>query len=146
MKQLASAFVAGLVFAIGLGVSGMTNPDKVIGFLDVTGQWDASLAFVMAGAIAVHVVAAQWALRARRPLWTVAFTIPRSTRIDAPLVVGAGIFGLGWGIAGFCPGPALVDLVAPSTSVLTFVSAMIAGMVVFRARPHFLPERSQVAI
>jgi uncharacterized membrane protein YedE/YeeE len=134
MKKLASAFVAGFVFAVGLGISGMTNPDKVIGFLDVAAHWDPSLAFVMAGAIAVHVGAAQWALRAQRPLWAGAFARSSSTTVDAQLVVGAALFGIGWGIAGFCPGPAVVDLVAPSPSVLTFVAAMIAGMFVFRAR------------
>jgi hypothetical protein len=138
MRALASAFFAGIVFAIGLGLSGMTNPGKVIGFLDVAGHWDPSLAFVMAGAIVVHVGAARWALRAPRPLWAGAFALPASTSIDAQLVVGAALFGLGWGIAGFCPGPALVDLVAPSTSVVTFVSAMIAGIAAVRARPHLL--------
>jgi uncharacterized membrane protein YedE/YeeE len=134
MKKLASAFAAGLVFAIGLGISGMTNPEKIIGFLDVAGRWDPSLAFVMAGAIGAHVGAAQWALRARRPVEPSALGLPASTGIDAPLVLGAALFGLGWGTAGFCPGPALVDLVAPSTAVVTFVAAMIAGMVVFGAR------------
>jgi uncharacterized membrane protein YedE/YeeE len=137
MKELACAFVAGVVFAIGLGLSGMTDPDKVVGFLDVTGRWDPSLACVMAGAVAVHVGAAQWALRARRPLWSGAFAVPSFTTIDRRLVVGAALFGLGWGTAGLCPGPALVDLVAPSTSVVAFVAAMVAGMVVFRARTHF---------
>jgi len=140
MKKLASAFIAGFVFAIGLGLSGMTNPEKVIGFLDVAGRWDPSLGFVMAGAIALHMGAARWALRAHKPLLASAFSVPGASSIDAQLLVGAALFGLGWGIAGFCPGPALVDLVAPSTSILTFVAATIAGMVLFRARTHFLPE------
>lgn len=140
MRKLASAFVAGFVFAMGLGLSGMTNPDKVIGFLDVAGHWDPSLGLVMAGAIAVHVGAAQWALRAQKPLWSPAFSFQDATRVDAQLVVGSALFGIGWGIAGYCPGPAMVDLVAPSTSLLIFVAAMIAGMVMFGARTHFLPK------
>lgn len=128
MIKLATAFVAGLVFAVGLGISGMTNPEKIIGFLDVAGRWDPSLLFVMVGAIAVHVGPVQWALRGRKALGSGAFATAGPTRIDAPLVIGAALFGLGWGIAGFCPGPALVDLVAPSTSIVTFVVAMIAGM------------------
>jgi uncharacterized membrane protein YedE/YeeE len=132
MRQLAIAFLVGVAFAVGLGISGMTNPYKVIDFLDVAGPWDPSLALVMAGAIATHVGAAQWALRAKRPLWSERFAPSGAGGIDASLVFGSALFGLGWGIAGFCPGPALVDLVAPSRSVLTFVAAMVAGMVGFR--------------
>ena len=151
MRKLASAFVAGVVFAVGLGVSGMTNPEKVIGFLDVAGHWDPSLGLVMVGAIAAHVGAAQWALRARKPLWSGAFAFQRGTKIDAQLVVGAALFGIGWGVAGYCPGPAVVDLVAPSASVLLFVASMIAGIVVFRACTHFLiserpPDRARIRI
>ena len=87
----------------------------------------------MAGALAVHVGAAQWALRARKPLWATAFSLTPYTTIDARLLAGSVIFGLGWGMAGFCPGPALVDLVAPSAGVVTFVMAMLAGMFVARA-------------
>jgi uncharacterized membrane protein YedE/YeeE len=133
MRRLSIAFVAGVVFAVGLGISGMTNPEKVVAFLDVAGKWDPSLAFVMAGAIAAHVGAAQWARRAQRPLWSEAFAPAGAAGIDAPLVIGSALFGLGWGISGFCPGPALVDLVAPSASVVTFVVAMIAGVAAFRA-------------
>jgi uncharacterized protein len=134
MKQLALAFLAGLVFAVGLGISGMTDPEKIIGFLDVTGRWDPSLVFVMIGAIGVHVGVAQWALRAERPLWSKTFAFPPRLGIDGSLLAGAAIFGLGWGAAGYCPGPALVDLSAPTASRVTFVAAMIAGIVVFRLR------------
>jgi uncharacterized membrane protein YedE/YeeE len=132
MKQIALALVAGFVFALGLGVSGMTHPEKVIGFLDVAGRWDPSLALVMVGAIGVHAGAAQWALRAPRPLWSQTFSHSRQRGIDLPLVGGAALFGLGWGAAGYCPGPALVDLAAPSPSRVTFVAAMIAGTLFFR--------------
>jgi len=138
--QLAIAFVAGVVFALGLAVSGMTNPGRIVGFLDVAGTWDPSLALVMAGAVSAHLAAAQWALRARKPLWAAAFSPIGSSRIDAPLVAGAAFFGVGWGAAGFCPGPALVDLVAPSTSVVAFVISMIAGMGMFHAARRGWPK------
>jgi uncharacterized protein len=134
MKQLALAFVAGIVFALGLGVSGMTDPEKIIGFLDVAGRWDPSLALVMVGAIGVHAGVARWALRAPRPLWSNTFALPRRRDIDPSLVAGAALFGLGWGAAGYCPGPALVDLAAPSPSQVMFVAAMLAGTVLFRLR------------
>jgi len=133
VKRLASVLLAGVLFAIGLGLSGMTDPNKVLGFLDVAGNWDPSLGLVMAAALAVHVGVAQWALRAPKPLWAPAFSLPPYTTIDARLLAGSVIFGLGWGMAGFCPGPALVDLVAPSAGVVTFVTAMLAGMFVARA-------------
>lgn len=132
MSRLAIAFAAGVVFAIGLGLSGMTDPCKVLGFLDVAGHWDPTLAFVMAGAIGVHLGPTQWALRARRPLLDDRFDVPQQTRIDATLVAGSALFGVGWGAAGYCPGPALVDLVAPSPGLLVFVAAMVAGTASFR--------------
>jgi uncharacterized membrane protein YedE/YeeE len=128
-----TAFVAGAVFAIGLGISGMTQPDKVRGFLDVTGAWDPSLAFVMAGAIAVHFAFALRAKRALRPLFAESYSFSGKEHVDTPLVVGAAIFGLGWGAAGFCPGPAIVSLVTLSPSSIAFVAAMIGGMFAHRA-------------
>jgi uncharacterized membrane protein YedE/YeeE len=142
MRQLAIAFVAGVVFAVGLGISGMTDPDKVLGFLDVAGHWDPSLAFVMASAIAVHVGPVQWTVRARRPVGSGLLAPSSPGRLDAPLVVGAALFGLGWGIAGFCPGPAVVDLAAPSTSVVAFMTSMIAGMVAVRVSLRVWPKSS----
>lgn len=132
MRETVVALLAGVVFAVGLGISGMTNPEKILGFLDVAGRWDPSLAFVMLGAIAVHAGAARWALRARRPLGSPRFFFSTRQEIDLPLIAGAGLFGLGWGIAGYCPGPAIVDLAAPSPSLVTFVLAMLAGTVVYR--------------
>ncbi len=134
MKQLVVAFVSGALFAVGLAVSGMTDPQKVIGFLDVTGAWDPSLALVMVGAIGVHTVAARWALRAPAPLVARDFALPKNTKIAPRLVFGAALFGLGWGASGFCPGPALVDLAAPTRGVLTFVAAMVAGLLAYKAR------------
>ncbi len=139
MRQLAVAFVAGIVFAVGLGISGMTDPNRILGFLDLAGPWDPSLAFVMVGAIAAHVGAAQWSLRSRGPSSSGAFAATGATVIDSPLVVGSALFGLGWGTGGFCPGPALVDLVAPSTGLVAFVAAMIVGMAAFRASLRLWP-------
>ena len=133
MKQKLVSFVAGVVFAVGLGISGMTNPAKVIGFLDVTGAWDPSLALVMAGAIGVHLVFAQWSKKAERPLWAEAFVLPKRADVDGRLIAGAALFGLGWGTAGYCPGPALVSLVGLTTGALVFCASMVAGIAVFHA-------------
>src|ERR1019366_5337714 len=108
MKGRFVPFLLGVVFALGLGISGMTDPRKIIAFLNVAGAWDPSLAFVMIGAVAVHFGFAQWALRAKKPAWAPAFFLATKTTIGAPLVTGAAIFGLGWGAAGYCPGPAVV--------------------------------------
>lgn len=132
MKKLLVAFLAGAVFAVGLAISGMTDPGKVIGFLDVAGNWDPSLAFVMGGAIAVHFLVARWSRTAARPLLGGAFSLPTRTAIDPRLMAGAVLFGLGWGAAGYCPGPALVSVASLSTSSVAFVAAMLAGVVAFR--------------
>jgi uncharacterized membrane protein YedE/YeeE len=119
-----SAFGAGLLFGIGLWLSGMANPQKVLAFLDVAGNWDPSLLLVMGGAVAVTAVAFRPLLR-RKP-------IDLKTALDAPLVMGAAIFGIGWGIGGYCPGPALTALSTLSVEVVVFVAAMIAGGVFAR--------------
>jgi uncharacterized membrane protein YedE/YeeE len=131
-------FGLGLLFAAGLVLSGMTNPAKVIAFLDVLGRWDPSLAFVMVGAIGVFALARRVVAGWRRPLVAPRFSNPIPTRIDRRLVVGAAVFGVGWGASGFCPGPALVSLGAGTGAALWFVPAMIAGMLLHDrlARPH----------
>jgi len=126
------AFLAGALFAIGLTVAGMTQPAKVIGFLDVTGAWDPSLAFVMVGAITVHAVTRRLVLRRRAPFGAAAFDEPNARSIDAPLVAGAALFGVGWGAAGYCPGPAIVSLGTGSREALVFVAAMAVGMMAHR--------------
>ncbi len=125
-------FLSGFIFALGLGIAGMTQPAKVIGFLDFTGKWDASLAMVMLGAIAVHLVAFRLIRRRARPVLAPAFSVPSSERIDRRLVIGAGLFGLGWGLAGYCPGPALVSL-ATGGRVVVLVLGMLGGMVLYEA-------------
>ncbi|MGA2449811.1 MAG: DUF6691 family protein [Polyangiaceae bacterium] len=128
MKTAVVAFVVGVIFAMGLGIAGMTNPEKVMDFLDVTGHWDPSLALVMLSAIATHAVGVALARRARKPLWGDAFDLPKLTSIDVPLIAGAALFGFGWGAVGYCPGPALVSLVGLGPPTVTFVAAMVAGM------------------
>lgn len=123
------ALVSGLVFGLGLILSGMTNPAKVKGFLDLFGPWDPSLALVMAGAIVVGMVAFAVARRRTRAWSGDAMEIPTSTRIDARLIAGGVLFGIGWGIAGFCPGPALVALGSGLGAAWIFVIAMLVGMV-----------------
>jgi uncharacterized membrane protein YedE/YeeE len=130
MKKSAVAFLSGAIFAIGLGVSGMTRPAKVLGFLDVTGAWDASLAFVMLGAIGLGVVGYRLVLRRGGPVLGGELDVPRRQDVDRRLLLGAAIFGVGWGLAGYCPGPALVSLASGHVGVIAFVAAMIAGQAV----------------
>ena len=132
MKSRVFYFAAGLLFASGLALSGMTHPAKVLAFLDVTGAWDPRLAFVMGGAVLVYFAADRWARRRRRPLFAAAFPPPPSSRIDARLLGGAAIFGVGWGLSGFCPGPAIVSVGAGVSAALWFVPAMLAGMALHR--------------
>jgi uncharacterized membrane protein YedE/YeeE len=122
------SFLCGVIFALGLGISGMTRPAKVLAFLDVTGAWDPSLAFVMIGAIAVHAVLTRVILRRGEPLLAPAFALPTRRDIDAQLLVGAAIFGVGWGLAGLCPGPAVTVLASGTTTAVAFVLAMLLGM------------------
>lgn len=122
-----SAFGAGLLFGIGLWVSGMAIPKKVLDFLDVTGNWDPSLLLVMAGAVAVTLAAFRPALRRAKPLFGERFVVPTRKDVDLPLVAGAALFGLGWGVAGYCPGPAVTALSNLTLEVFVFVAAMVAG-------------------
>lgn len=125
------ALLAGAVFGIGLIVSGMANPAKVLGFLDLFGNWDPSLAFVMGGAILVGVLAFALARRRTVSLLGLQMRMPASTQVDRRLVGGGLLFGMGWGLAGFCPGPALVALGMGEHKAVVFVAAMLAGMVLF---------------
>jgi len=125
------ALLAGIVFGLGLIVSGMSNPAKVLGFLDLAGPWDPSLAFVMAGAIAVGAIAFTVARRRTRSLLGLEMHLPTARRLDARLIGGSLLFGVGWGIAGFCPGPALVALGMGEAKAAVFVIAMLAGMGLF---------------
>ena len=129
--HVVTSLLAGLVFGLGLIVSGMANPAKVLGFLDLAGRWDPSLAFVMAGAIAVGLIAFAVARRRTVSFLGVEMRLPKTNKIDRRLIGGGLLFGIGWGIAGFCPGPALVALGMGETKAVVFVLAMLSGMIVF---------------
>lgn len=122
------ALLAGAVFGVGLIVGGMTNPAKVLAFLDIAGDWDPSLAFVMMGAIAVGFFAFRAAARQSTSVFGLPMQLPGTRLIDRKLVLGAAIFGAGWGIAGFCPGPAVASLLTGGAAVWLFVASMLAGM------------------
>lgn len=123
-----AALVCGLIFGLGLILSGMGSPTKVQNFLDFFGQWDPSLGFVMGGAIAVGLVAFTWAKQRKTALLGVPMQLPTSTAIDSKMLTGSTLFGIGWGLAGFCPGPALMNLSTLKPEVWLFVAAMLAGM------------------
>jgi len=125
---LASVFVSGLLFGLGLTVSAMVNPAKVIGFLDLAGNWDPSLALVMIGGLAITMPAFKLVLKRDRPLLESRFFLPTSQDVDRRLLGGAVLFGVGWGLAGLCPGPALTSLVTLNGSIWLFVIAMVGGM------------------
>jgi len=123
------ALLAGVLFGVGLAVGGMTDPNKVIGFLDFGGAWDPSLAFVMASALAVHVLAYRLVRGSAAPLFADEFVVPKLRHIDWRLGSGSAIFGIGWGLAGYCPGPAIVSLGAGSVQAVAFVPALLIGMI-----------------
>lgn len=127
MKGL-SALLAGLLFGFGLALSGMTDTNKVLGFLDLTGVWQPALAFVMGSALLVTLIAFRLVLRRSQPLLDQQFHLPARHSLDAPLLIGSMLFGVGWGLYGFCPGPALTALLYGQIDTLVFVVAMLAGM------------------
>lgn len=139
--QIFMALAAGLLFGIGLILSGMTDPGKVTGFLDLAGKWDPSLALVMAGAIAVSVIPFHLASRRSTALLGGPIRLPTRSDIDRRLVLGSLVFGAGWGLAGYCPGPALASLLSGSVKPVIFVAAMVAGMLIF----EWLESRSRLA-
>lgn len=127
MKHI-STFLIGLLFGLGLVVSGMSNPEKVLGFLDLLGDWDPSLAFVMGGAVLISFFGYRWIGRAGKPWFDLKFRIPNASDIDARLISGAAFFGIGWGLVGLCPGPAITAIVVEPWAVLVFIAAMLGGM------------------
>lgn len=126
--QFSAALLSGIVFGFGLSLSGMLNPVRVQGFLDVFGNWDPSLAFVLGGAVIVAFIGVQVMKRMRHPVFDDSFHVPTNRKIDLPLVVGSALFGLGWGIGGFCPGPAVASLPVGVPQTVLFVVAMLIGM------------------
>lgn len=144
--KVAASFAVGLLFGVGLIVSGMADPAKVLGFLDLAGLWDPSLALVMAGAVAVGAIGFAAAGRRARSLLGLPMQLPAARHVDHRLVVGGLLFGAGWGLAGFCPGPALVAVGAGYGQALAFTLAMLAGMAVFELVEHLrsrtVPDRA----
>lgn len=130
--RLLSHFFTGLLFGIGLVVSGMSNPAKVLNFLDIAGNWDPSLIFVMGGAVAVAFLGFRLVLARQAPLLAPTFQVPTRRDLDARLISGAAMFGLGWGLSGLCPGPAFTAIGALTPAILTFVVAMMAGIWIAR--------------
>ena len=130
--QIVSTFIGGLLFGLGLVVSGLINPAKVLNFLDLAGTWDPSLAFTMVAAVATTAVGYRFAFRRGAPLLGGSFQLPAASDIDARLIGGAALFGIGWGLIGFCPGPAIAALSSGTISTVTFVGAMLAGMALAR--------------
>lgn len=132
MKNNLTSLVVGLIFALGLGISGMTKPEKVIGFLDFFGNWDPSLMFVMAGAIGVHFFAYKLIRTKARPLFSEIWHFSTTQKVTPALIIGSIIFGVGWGLAGYCPGPAVVSLATFQRGPFVFVTAMLLGMWIFK--------------
>jgi uncharacterized protein len=131
LKMLVNLF-AGTLFGLGLAISGMVNPQKIIGFLDFAGDWDPTLAVVFGGALLVAIPAFRLVLKRSRPVLADEFELPTNKDVDARLLTGAAIFGMGWGLGGFCPGPAVTALASGLTPVFAFVAAMVAGMAVYK--------------
>jgi uncharacterized membrane protein YedE/YeeE len=127
MLAIVAALGAGVLFGAGLSVAGMLNPAKVVGFLDIFGAWDPSLGFVMAGGILINAIGHYFVMKRGRPLFETSFSLPSLTSIDRPLVLGSIIFGIGWGLAGLCPGPVVASLLLSPLDMLPFLAALLAG-------------------
>jgi len=132
MLRIIAALTSGVVFGIGLALAGMLNPAKVVGFLDIFGVWDPSLAFVMIGGIAVNLIGLRVVLRREAPLLCDRFILPTATTIDRPLIIGSLIFGVGWGLAGLCPGPVISSLMLNPSDMVAFALMLVAGLMLGR--------------
>ena len=135
-------FLCGLIFGVGLVVSGMSNPAKVLNFLDITGTWDPSLAFVMGGAVLVTFIGYRFVLNRSAPVMSEVFHLPTKKDVDGQLLTGASIFGIGWGLGGFCPGPAFTAVPLMSTGIIAFFPALLIGMWAGRMAPTLLSARA----
>lgn len=136
--------LCGLIFGFGLALAGMTQPEKVLGFLDVAGKWDPCLLFVLGGAVGVTVVTFRFILRRKTPLLGQRYYFSERTNIDRPLLLGAALFGMGWGIGGYCPGPAMTLLAAPSWELWAFLPAMLVGIAAQKIMSAAREEKSVV--
>lgn len=132
MKQSIIALIAGIIFGLGLSISQMTDSARVLGFLDITGVWDPTLMFVLGGAVGVTVIAFRFILRRPQPFIATKFQLPTNNSLDRQLLIGSGLFGIGWGIAGYCPGPGVTSLVQGSGNSFLFMFALIGGILAHR--------------
>ena len=132
MTRLITALIIGSIFGAGLAIAGMLNPSKVVGFLGVFGDWDPSLAFVMGGGVLVNAIGHRFVMKRKAPIQCATFSMPTSTNIDKPLLIGSLIFGVGWGLAGLCPGPVVASLFLNGKAMLPFFGLMIVGLLVGR--------------
>jgi len=132
MTRLITALIIGAIFGIGLAIAGMLNPAKVVGFLDVFGDWDPSLALVMGGGVLVNAIGLRFVLEREAPIQSAEFLLPTASSIDKPLVAGSVIFGIGWGVSGLCPGPVVASLLLNSNAMLPFFGMLIAGLLLGR--------------
>ncbi|MBX2836292.1 MAG: YeeE/YedE family protein [Gammaproteobacteria bacterium] len=144
--RLPIAYFIGLIFGVGISLSGMANPAKVLNFFDVAGSWDPSLGFVMGGAVLITFIGYRWVLSRTQPVYESKFSLPSRTDIDLRLIGGALLFGIGWGITGFCPGGALPVLGTGNTSVLLFVVAMLIGIIATRYIDNVLSSRVSASL
>lgn len=148
MKTWITAFIVGITFGLGLGISGMAKPDVVLAFLDIAGDWNPALLAVMGGALAFSLPAYQWLFRRSRPLFSAQFHVPKSRVIDQRLLTGSAVFGVGWGLSGYCPGTGIVAVASGALEALTFTASMLAGFYLFNRQsaattaPSALGEKS----
>ncbi|WP_282038427.1 DUF6691 family protein [Halomonas alimentaria] len=134
MKTL-MGYIAGLLFGLGLAVSGMTDPARVLGFLDLAGAWDPTLMFVLGGAVVTNFIGYRLAFKRTAPIYGEAFQLPTRQDLDGRLIGGSALFGIGWGLSGYCPGPAIASIAGPSAPLLAMLVAMVAGWFLARAIP-----------
>ena len=144
MPRILFALVIGLIFGTGIALSGMANPAKVLNFFDVAGTWDPSLAFVMGGALAVAAIGYRFVLKRPAPVFDTAFHLPTGRKLDMPLLAGSAVFGIGWGVTGFCPGGAIPALGLGEADAFLFVGAMVGGIAMARLLRHALSARAAI--
>ena len=142
--RLVTSYLIGLVFGVGIAISGMANPAKVLNFFDIAGTWDPSLAFVMGGGLIVTFIGYRFVLKRPAPLLSVSFQLPTRRDLDMPLIAGSAVFGVGWGIAGFCPGGALPALGTGRMEVFAFVAALLVSIFAAKVLQAALAKRSQI--
>lgn len=138
------ALVAGLLFGLGLSLSQMIDRNRVLGFLDITGNWDSTLLFVLGGAVGVTVIAFRFVLRLSHPIWGDKFYLPTKKEIDRPLILGSAIFGIGWGISGYCPGPGLTALAIGGINPIIFLLALVLGSFLYDLSAQLLPNNNDL--